>query len=204
MKKLISVVAIPLLALTLSACGNGNHNNKNSSSKATTSQSTQKSADGNIDFDRFHSIKIGNSMTGDGGTSEAAVRQSFGKPSSTTKTDVNGKQTTALTWDKLNSAFKAKSATIGFVNGKAISKGYANLSADQVKPLDKTKVNAIHKGASFDDVINQLGAPHADTEAGSGQQSIKTIIYVTNKNGSATSFVFVDGKLNTKTETKID
>ncbi|MHA8138292.1 DUF3862 domain-containing protein [Lactobacillaceae bacterium Scapto_B20] len=204
MNKVISIAMVPLLALTLSACGNNSNNsNKDSSSRAATSQSTPKSADGNIDFTRYNAVKVGNTLNGAGGTTETAVKQSFGKPSSNANTDVDGKKSSALTWDKMNSSFKAKSVTVAFVNGKAVSKGYANLSPDKVTPIDQTKVDQIKKGATYESVIKALGVPHADTEAGINQESIKTIMYVTNKNGSATSFVFMDNKLNTITKIKI-
>ncbi|MBW1606359.1 DUF3862 domain-containing protein [Lactobacillus sp. Sy-1] len=201
MNKLATFMTISLLSITLAGCGSkGASQNGSSSDKTSSSKKTSASA---LNYQNFQSVKVGSFVDGSGSTT-AYVRKALGKPTSTTTTKVSGKESKTYVWSNLNSSFKAKDVTISFENGRAIAKGYANADINHLKALNHQKVNSIKIGDSYNSVIQKLGQPSSESESGSGNISIRSVVYLTGKNGESTSFVFNGDKVNqiTKSELK--
>ncbi|TPR48157.1 DUF3862 domain-containing protein [Apilactobacillus micheneri] len=199
MKKFASIATISLLALTISACGNSNDkkgtNNSSSSSKVVNNSK--------VTMDHYQAIKLSSMMDNSGGDSEKTVKNILGKPSKISTSETNGKKMVTYTWDKLNTSFKAKNVNVGFNDGKAMTKSYANLNLNQMKPLDSSKVKSIKNGASYQDVINKLGTPSAESSAGSGNMAMTESIYLTSTKGDATGFTFMGGHVSQISTNKI-
>ncbi|TPR12414.1 DUF3862 domain-containing protein [Apilactobacillus timberlakei] len=199
MKKLVSIATISLLALTISACGNSNDkkgsNNSSSSSKVVNNSK--------VTMNHYQAIKLSSMMDNSGGDNEKTVKNILGKPSRVTTSETNGKKMVTYTWDKLNTSFKAKNVNVGFNDGKAMTKSYANLDLNQMKPLDQSKVKTIKSGTSYKDVISKLGTPSSESEAGSGNMAMKEAMYITSTKGDATGFTFMGGNVSQISSNKI-
>lgn len=184
------IVAI-ILIIGIYGAATGSNKKQNSSSNQTTSSSKK-----GLTKQEYEKIEIGQSKDD--------VIKNLGKPSLSSKTNVNGIEGETLSWSKISSTFNVGDVTVTITDGKVEGKAYTNPSLNKIKPLDKSKVDSIQTGASYKEVIDKLGQPTTESYSSIGGQNSNMVMYVTSKNGDATSFMFTNDSLSVKNETHLN
>lgn len=194
MKKAATLGAILLSLVILTACSS-NTNNK----KYGSSSSSAKAMNNEITLAKYNKINVGDSTSGNGGTSEKEVKSMYGKPVSNTETETQGNKSTSYTWTNVGTSLKGSTVTAEFINGKTIGKGYTNLKNSP--KISTTKYNKIKNGTNLTTVKKELGLPMSESIIGSDSTSAQTLTY---SNGSKSlSFTFANNALVSKTMTNV-
>ncbi|MCY9807491.1 DUF3862 domain-containing protein [Lentilactobacillus senioris] len=196
MRKTVTIAATLLSILTLSACGNTS--SKSSSTSSDSEKTEQKKTEKNtITLTKYNKIKVGNSLTGAGGTDEKVVKSMYGKPESKSETAVPGasKKGTSYSWSNVGTSLKGAAVTTEFLDGKTVAKGYTNFESSP--EVTNAKYKSIKLGQSYISVKHKLGTPITESIAGSGTTSAQTLTY---SNGTKSIvLIFTNNKLSSKT-----
>lgn len=204
MKK-ITMLAVPLvMMLSLSACG---QSDSNQSTHRQAAQSFRVATNGSA-VSRFDYQKIvtGNVTSPQSGTSEKELLHSFGKPNSTSHVTVSGsskKAAVQYTWTNLKKDFNATAMTVEFLDHHAISKGYLPVTSKKRRPVSLLKLKQLKSGSSYQQVVEKLGVPAAESVTGHGEVSAKNVTYATGKDSKAVSLMFSGNRLTTKNQTSL-
>jgi len=205
MKKVITIGTTFLVALTLTACGNSSSSDSSSSSKDTKNSVKKSEPKNAITMIKYNSIKVGDPLTGSGGSTETTVKKMYGKPLSETKTTVPGAnaKATSYTWSNVGSSLSGATITAEFLNGKTVGKGYAALSKST--KITDNDYKTIQTGASFATVKKQFGTPQSESiVGGTGTTSAQTLTYLDTSGSKSLSFTFTNNKLMSKTTNSLN
>lgn len=139
--------------------------------------------------------------SGSNGTPEKQVKSWFGKPASSTKTELSGTSTkaTQYVWTDVNASLKGASVTVSFLNGKAVGKGYTDAKISN--KLSSATLKEITTGTSLKDAQKKLGTPSGQAIVGNGTTSTQLLTYT--DGSKSVGFSFVNNVLTSKTETNI-
>ncbi|AYF93072.1 DUF3862 domain-containing protein [Apilactobacillus bombintestini] len=179
MKKL-SILLVSLLAVfMLTACGNSKSNKVGNNN------------DSIINVDRYNQVKVSSFNGETKGDTVKTVEKILGKPSKIETKNDDGEKSQDYTWNKLNSSFKAKDVFVSFKDGRAMAKGFTNLSVNDLKVRNHDDIKSISKGSSYNKMLKKLGTPDAEEQMGSGNLGFRIAYYLTDKKGNSTSYVAV-------------
>lgn len=188
MKKVITISAALLSVVTLTACGSKSTSSKEKDHSSTT-KIIQKANNTEEAILKYNEIKLGSeNKKGKGGTTEKVVKAYYGDPNSTQKSTLEGTtdKTTIYTWNIVGKAKNGLKMSAEFLDGKAISKSYAN---NNKSPKISTKtLNEIKKNDTYTKAKNKLGVPIGESDVKSDIGSIKTLRYSTGKKEVLMSF----------------
>lgn len=202
MKKIATIGVTLLAALTLTACGSSTSSKSSSSSSSSSAKKAEpKNA---ITMTKYNSIKVGDPSTGAGGSSEATVKNMYGKPMSETETTVPGSKDKAnsYTWSNVGSSLSGATINAEFLNGKTVGKGFADFG--KATKISNDDYKSVQTGASFETIKKQFGAPQTESiVGGSGVTSAQTLTYVNTTGSKSLSFMFTNNKLMSKTATSL-
>ncbi|WP_429971320.1 DUF3862 domain-containing protein [Fructilactobacillus sp. Tb1] len=168
----------------------GKDKNDNSSDKTTTAKKANSKNE--ISREKYDKVQIGQT--------KQEVKSELGKPSYSSTTTVNGIESGLQTWNNVSSSFKVSTVTVTLTNGKVSGKSYTKPIVGKVNPVNQKKLDTIQNGASYKDVIDQLGDPATENQLDLAGQNSITIEYPTDKKGGAVSLTFNNDSLTTKTE----
>lgn len=147
--------------------------------KLKSAFSNRSSNKGRITKKQYDAITLGDSQ----GSSQDAIKNEFGSPSSTSTTTVSGVQADQLTWNKVANGSIGSAVVVGFSNNVAISKGISGLKVTRKAKLGLDKFNSIQNGQSESDVIQILGDPNGYSESNISGLTSKTLIYTSGISG---------------------
>ncbi|WP_243674264.1 DUF3862 domain-containing protein [Lentilactobacillus kisonensis] len=174
-------------------------------SQSKSAKTSTTSSDQAITRSDYNRIKLANiDSPKAGGASEQAVKRSFGSPASKNRVTINnGKRKTAIqySWTKVTPSFKASAVTVEFLNGHAVGKGY--LTIKNPRFTSSKSLKQIKNGTSYNQVIQKLGNPNAESKTGSGNLSATITRYITSKKGNTTTLMFTGNKLQSKNQTSV-
>lgn len=160
MKKSLMLGATLLMGLSLAACGNSNaSDSKSSSSSSSTSSTAASSNKAKITRSDFDNVQIGDLLQqSEGGMTIEEAKQKFGDPKSTTSSTTDDIQTDVYTWTGVDGKLAA-SMILSFANGKAFDKNLTGFKLTRKNKITLEQFNNLQNGASYNDVINELGEP---------------------------------------------
>lgn len=116
------------------------------------------------------------------------VKSYYGNPNNTHTSTLEGTsdKTTVYTWNSVGKAKNGLKMSAEFLDGKAISKSYANNTKSP--KISTKKLNEIKKNDIYTNAKNKLGAPIGESDVKSDIGSIKTLRYSTGKKEVLMSF----------------
>lgn len=186
----ILVIIIVVIAAGSAMSANKGSDDKSSSTKTTAtstngtkSSSSNKSDNGKITRAQFDAVKIGDLMNkADGGQTTDEIKKTFGKPSSTSSSTIQGVKTDILTWTNVEGGLGAN-IIISFTDGKAFSKNLAGFKINRKNKISLADFESIANGTSYNDVIAKFGEPDSLDESLIGGTKKVIAMYMTGIKG---------------------
>lgn len=202
-KKILTVAATVMIALSLVGCSD--NSSKSGSSKPKSSQKVKKTNTQKTSFRKsYDKIKVGDVMQqGNGGSTIKDVKGILGQPESVSSTAVKGFKVKSYSWTKYDTTI-----LVQFSHKKAITKTVSGFKwTRSSNKLSLKAFNSLKDGSSYSTVVNAYGEPDGLSEnVVLGKKNV-TAVYFTGikaKNaGASASFSFTDDKLISKTQTNL-
>lgn len=202
MKKVLTLGAAALVALSLAACSSSTSTKSTSSSKTSSSQQT-KTGEKKVTRDAYTAIKLGDmAKSGNGGDTLATLEAKFGKATSSASAETNGIKTDTKTWTNVDGDASA-AFVVSFVNGKAVGKNISHLKADRPKDITLAAYNKVTTGETYAAVNSALGLPNSINESIFSGSTSLIAVYLNKDLSSNATVTFANGKVQSKTQTNL-
>ncbi|GAF39716.1 hypothetical protein FC83_GL000865 [Agrilactobacillus composti DSM 18527 = JCM 14202] len=186
MKKFLLVGLMLLSSVSLAACG-GNSSKSNSANSASSSSKvvvkSERADFNNLKFGDLHKKAAG-------GTTLAAAKKQFGKPSTTTESKINDIAVQNVTWTNIDKQADAK-IVLSFTNDKAFGAQLINYNAKRKNTIDLKQFNTVKKGDKVSKATDKFGLADEVTQTLIDGQKALTETYTSGVKGNDASFVIV-------------
>jgi len=149
------------------ALGGNGDSDSSSSSKTTSSKSDSKSStasssksDSNkITRQQFDSIKLGDLLSNaNGGATLQSLKDSFGKPESTSSSTTDDVKTDIVTWTNVEGGFGAN-VIVSFTDGHAYGKNLTGFKLSRKQKITLSDYNGFENGTKYSDFTAKWGEP---------------------------------------------
>ncbi|UQS82576.1 DUF3862 domain-containing protein [Bombilactobacillus folatiphilus] len=201
------LILIVLVIIAIVSGGSGGSSSKTAKShnKTEKTASNQKSNNPKKDgasLTDFKAIKLG---TSDGST-EQELEDKFGSPSTTSTQTIENIKASDKIWNKVQNGDIGANFTVGFSNGKAISKAITGLKVKRDKKITLNDFNSIQNGQSIDDITKKFGQPNGYSETNIDGQESEDLTYDSGINGDMGANLIINtqnGQVSGKTQTQM-